>query len=177
MAYCSVSDVSLRLGLDSAQRTRASSRIESAIRRAAIHIDSVFRDFGRDSPGGTIVETTLSSPIDISTDSTQMRLSSTNGFSSSGGNGSVDGDAFKYTGISGDYLTGVTGLDYDHASGSTVRFGEFAHIMLEVAADIAAGLYFQDEAVFSSESEMRSPMFMARGNELLYRYARLGSVD
>ena len=151
MAYCSVSDVSLRLGLDSAQRTRASSRIESAIRRAAIHIDSVFRDFGRDSPGGTIVETTLSSPIDISTD--------------------------KYTGISGDFLTGVNGLDYDHASGSTVRFGEFAHIMLEVAADIAAGLYFQDEAVFSSESEMRSPMFMARGNELLYRYARLGSVD
>ena len=174
MAYCSVSDVSLRLGLDSAQRTRATSRIESVVRRATIHIDSVFRDFGRDAPSEAIVETTLNGSV--SAGATTLTLTSASGFSSAG-NGNVGGDSFAWTGKSSNDLTGVTGLSLDHASGASVQEGEFAHIMREVAADIAAGMYFQDEAVFSSESEMRSPMFMARGNELLYRYARLGSVD
>ena len=40
--YCSVADVGSRLGLDSAQRTRASSRLTNAIRRASIDIDQEF---------------------------------------------------------------------------------------------------------------------------------------
>lgn len=174
MAYCEVSDVSLRLGLDSAQRTRANSRIESAIRRATIHIDSVFRDFGRGAPSEAIVQGQLNGAITAG--ATTITLVDASGFSSSG-NGHIDGDSFAWTGKSSNDLTGCTGISLDHQNHAKVYEGEFAHIMLEVAADIAAGLYFQDEAVFSSESEMRSPMFMARGNELLYRYARLGSVD
>jgi hypothetical protein len=174
VALCSVSDVSLRLGLDAAQRTRATSRIESAIRRATIHIDSVFRDFGRDSPSEQVASSTLSSGSDPA--ATSITLASGAAFSDSG-NGSIDGDSFAWTGKSVNTLTGVTGLTASHSSGATVLEGEFAHVLREVCADVAAGLYFQDEAVFSSESEMRSPMFLNRGNELLFRYARLGSVD
>jgi len=37
--YCSTADVGSRLALDSAQRTRAGSRLTGAIRRATIDID------------------------------------------------------------------------------------------------------------------------------------------
>lgn len=52
MTYCTNADVSLRLGLDAAQRTRADSRITSAVTRAGIMIDQEFRDYGRDAPTG-----------------------------------------------------------------------------------------------------------------------------
>ena len=48
--YCSSSDVGSRLGLNNAQRTQASSKINAAIRRASIEIDQEFRDYGRDAP-------------------------------------------------------------------------------------------------------------------------------
>ena len=48
--YCSVADVGSRLGLDSAQRTRANTKLTNAIRRATIDIDQMFRDYGRDVP-------------------------------------------------------------------------------------------------------------------------------
>jgi len=52
MTYCTEADVAIRLGLDSAQRTRASSRIASAITRSTIYIDQEFRDYGRAAPTG-----------------------------------------------------------------------------------------------------------------------------
>lgn len=52
MTYCANTDVAIRLGLDAAQRTRADSRITSAVSRAAIHINQEFRDYGRDAPTG-----------------------------------------------------------------------------------------------------------------------------
>lgn len=52
MSYCTNADVSIRLGLDSAQQTRASSRITSAITRATVYIDQEFRDYGRAAPTG-----------------------------------------------------------------------------------------------------------------------------
>jgi hypothetical protein len=42
--YCSLADVGSRIGLDSAQRTRAQTRLENCIRRAAIQIDQCFLD-------------------------------------------------------------------------------------------------------------------------------------
>ena len=52
MTYCTETDVAIRLGLDSTQRTRASSRITSAITRATVYIDQEFRDYGRAAPTG-----------------------------------------------------------------------------------------------------------------------------
>ena len=43
--YCSVADVGMRLGLDSAQRDRANTRLGAAIRRATITIDQPFREY------------------------------------------------------------------------------------------------------------------------------------
>lgn len=172
--YCSNADVSLRLGLDSAQRTRASTRLSSAIRRATIYIDSIFRDYGRDVPSKAIVETTLDGAI--SAGATTITLTDASGFSSSG-NGNVDGDSFAWTGKSSNDLTGVTGISADHASGVTVQEGEFAHVMREVCADYAAGIYLQDDAALASQDPLRSPMLMERANDILFRYAKLGSVD
>ncbi len=42
--YCTIVDVGSRLGLDSAQRTRSTTKLTSAIRRATIDIDQCFRD-------------------------------------------------------------------------------------------------------------------------------------
>lgn len=52
MTYCTNADVSIRLGLDSAQQTRAASRLTSAIARATININQEFRDYGRTAPTG-----------------------------------------------------------------------------------------------------------------------------
>jgi hypothetical protein len=48
--YCLASDVGSRLGLNSAQRTQASSRLTTAIRRATIDVDQCWRDYGRSIP-------------------------------------------------------------------------------------------------------------------------------
>ena len=61
--YCTTSDVASRMGLDSGQRSRASTRLTSAIRRATIDIDQTFRDYGRDVPSDHIAETTLNGAI------------------------------------------------------------------------------------------------------------------
>ncbi len=52
MTYCTNADVAIRLGLDAAQRTRADSRITSAVSRATININQEFRDYGRSAPTG-----------------------------------------------------------------------------------------------------------------------------
>ena len=93
--YCTTSDVGSRLGLDSAQRSRASTRLTSAIRRATIEIDLMFRDFGRDVPSDHIAETTLNGAI--SAGATTITLTSASSFSTAG-NGNIDGDSFKWTG-------------------------------------------------------------------------------
>ena len=55
--YCSNADVGMRLGLDSAQRTRAATRLTAAIRRSSIDIDQEFRYYGRDAPTKSIAST------------------------------------------------------------------------------------------------------------------------
>ena len=125
--YCSTSDVGSRLGLDSTQRTRAGTRLTSAIRRATIDIDQMYRDYGRDVPSKSIAETTLNGAI--SAGATTVTLTSGTGFSSAG-NGNIDGDSFVWTGKSTNDLTGVTGISFDHASGVTVQEGEQAHVTM-----------------------------------------------
>ena len=172
--YCGTDDVSLRLGLDSAQRLRANNRLESAIRRASIYIDSIYRDYGRDTPSEATAESTLDGAI--SAGATTITLTDASSFSSSG-NGNIDGDSFAWTGKSSNDLTGCTGISFDHHNNSKVQQGELAHIMREVCADYAAGIYLQDDAALASQDPLRSPMLMERANDLLFRYAKLGSVD
>lgn len=175
--YCTTADVGSRLALDSAQRSRASNRLTSVIRRATIDIDQMFRDYGRDLPSDHIAETTLSGSV--SAGATTITLSSATGFSSSG-NGNVDGDSFKWTGKSSNDLTGVTGLSFSHSSGVTVQEGEFAHVLREICADIAASYYLEDEAVFqttNNNGDVRANYLRERGFNNLQRLAHLGSVD
>ena len=172
--YCGTDDVSLRLGLDSAQRLRANNRLESAIRRASIYIDSIYRDYGRDTPSEATAESTLNGAI--SAGATSITLTDASSFSSSG-NGNIDGDSFAWTGKSSNDLTGCTGISFDHQNNSKVQEGELAHIMREVCADYAAGIYLQDDAALASQDPLRSPMLIERANDLLFRYAKLGSVD
>ena len=172
--YCGTDDVSLRLGLDSAQRLRANNRLESAIRRASIYIDSIYRDYGRDTPSEATAESTLDGAI--SAGATSITLTDASDFSSSG-NGNIDGDSFAWTGKSSNDLTGCTGISFDHHNNSKVQEGELAHIMREVCADYAAGIYLQDDAALASQDPLRSPMLIERANDLLFRYAKLGSVD
>tara|TARA_R100000278_G_scaffold24164_1_gene22356 strand:+ start:1043 stop:1579 length:537 start_codon:yes stop_codon:yes gene_type:complete len=175
--YCTVSDVGSRLGLDSAQRTKANSRIVSAIRRATIEIDQVYRDYGRDVPSRETGETTLNGAIVAG--ATTITLTSATDFASSG-NGNVDGDSFAWSGKSSNDLTGVTGISFDHASGVTVQEGEFAHVLREVCADLAASYYFEDEGLFqtnTTEGSMRGSVLRDRGTMNLQRLAHLGSVD
>ena len=175
--YCTVSDVGSRLGLDSAQRTKANSRIISAIRRATIEIDQVYRDYGRDVPSRETGETTLNGAIVAG--ATTITLTSATDFASSG-DGNVDGDSFAWSGKSSNDLTGVTGISFDHASGVTVQEGEFAHVLREVCADLAASYYFEDEGLFqtnTTEGSMRGSVLRDRGTMNLQRLAHLGSVD
>jgi hypothetical protein len=178
--YCTNADVGMRLGLDSGQRTRASSRIEACIRRASIKIDQCFLDYGRDEPSGALVETTLNAALDLATDSTQFRVSSFTGFPSSGGSGNISGDTFKYTGLNNAggqyYVTGVTGLSFDHASGETVQVGELAHVVREICADIATGLYLEDEATMQNSKDLRGTNMRERGMIELQRLAHMGKA-
>jgi len=172
--YCTNADVSLRLGLDSAQRLRASTRLTSAIRRATVHIDSIYRDYGRDTPSREITTSTLNGAV--SAGAATITLTDASTFSSSG-NGNIDGDSFAWTGKSSNDLTGCTGISADHDSGATVEEGELAEALRQICADYAAGIYLQDDAALASQEPLRSPMLMERANELLFRYAKLGSVD
>ena len=63
--YCSLADVGSRIGLDSAQRTRAQTRLENCIRRAAIQIDQCFLDYGRDEPSRGVYESTLNGAVAV----------------------------------------------------------------------------------------------------------------
>lgn len=182
MTYCSRADVGSRLGLDSSQRARAGTRIDRYIRHASIHIDQIFLDYGRDEPSGAIQETTLSAAIDLATDSTQFRVSSFNGFNSSGGKGNINGDTFEYTtlqNVGGSYyIQGVTGLSFDHESGETVQYGEFAHVMREICADIAASFYMQDEGTMQTANDggLRGQALYERATKFLLRVAHLGKA-
>lgn len=172
--YCTNADVSLRLGLDSAQRQRASTRLTSAIRRATVYIDSIFRDYGRNTPSREIATTTLNGSVIAG--ATTITLTDASSFSSAG-NGNIDGDSFAWTGKSSNDLTGVTGISADHATGATVEEGEMAEALRQICADYAAGIYLQDDAALASQEPLRAPMLMERAKELLFRYAKLGSVD
>ena len=173
--YCSVADVGLRLGLDSAQRTRATSRINVGIRRATIDIDQEFLYYGRTTPSREINETTLDGAH--AAGSTTVDLTSASAFTSAG-NGNVDGDSFAWTGKSSNQLTGVTGLSADHVDDVTVQEGEFAHVLREVCADLAAAYYFEDEATFQPNADNeRGNILRERGTVNLRRLAHLGSVD
>lgn len=172
--YCTNADVSLRLGLDSAQRQRASTRLTSAIRRATVYIDSIYRDYGRNTPSREVTTNTLNGAV--SAGATTITLTDASTFSSAG-NGNIDGDSFAWSGKSSNDLTGVTGISADHATGATVEEGELAEASRQICADYAAGLYLQDDAALSTTDPLRSPMLMERANDLLFRYAKLGSVD
>ncbi len=177
--YCTESDAGSRLGLDSAQRTRAGSRLTSAIRRATIDIDQEFVQYGRTTPSREIGETTLDGAI--AAGATSIVLTSGTDFASAG-NGNIDGDSFAWTGKSTHTLTGVTGVSFDHADDVPVQEGEMAHILREVCADLAAAYYLEDESVFQSGVEyekggMRSNVLRQRGLDNLRRLAHMGSVD
>ncbi len=142
--YCSNSDVGMRLGLNSAQRTQASSRLTSSIRRATIDIDQVFRDYGRNVPSKSIAETTANGAV--SAGATTLTLTSASSFTTTG-NGNIDGDSFVWTGKdtnNSNILTGVSGISADHATGVTIQLGEFAHVLREICGDIAAAYYMED---------------------------------
>ena len=176
--YCSNADSASRLGLDSASRTRASTRLTNSVRRASIDIDQEFLDFGRTTPARETNETTLDGAHAAGT--TTVDLSSGTSFSSAG-NGNIDGDSFAWTGKSSNQLTGVTGVTADHLDDVTVQEGEMAHVLREICADLAAAYYLEDETVFqagsASEGGLRSNLLRQRGLDNLRRLAHLGSVD
>tara|TARA_A100001391_G_C5005692_1_gene261947 strand:- start:322 stop:852 length:531 start_codon:yes stop_codon:yes gene_type:complete len=173
--YCSSIDVGQRLGLNSAQRTAAASRLTSAIRRASIDIDQEFRDYGRDVPSRETAETTLDGAV--AAGATTITLTSGTGFSNAG-NGNIDGDSFAWTGKSTNDLTGVTGISADHLDNVPVQQGEMAHVLREVCGDLAAAYYMEDEGTFFSGGDsIRGNMLRERGTMNLRRLAHLGSVD
>jgi hypothetical protein len=174
-SYCSSIDVGQRLGLNSAQRTAAASRLTSSIRRASIDIDQEFRDYGRDVPSRETAETTLDGAV--AAGATTITLTSGTGFSNAG-NGNIDGDSFAWTGKSTNDLTGVTGISADHLDNVPVQQGEMAHVLREVCGDLAAAYYMEDEGTFFSGGDsIRGNMLRERGTMNLRRLAHLGSVD
>lgn len=172
--YCSNSDVAGRLGLDAGQRARADTRLESVIRRASIEIDMCFRNYGRNAPTTNIVESTLDGATTAG--ATTITLNDASSFSTAG-NGNIDGDSFAWTGKSGNDLTGCTGISFDHHNNTKVQEGEFAHVLREVCADLAASYYLQDETAFQDADSPRMAALMQRAETSLHRVARLGSVD
>jgi len=173
--YCSSIDVGQRLGLNSAQRTAAASRLTSSIRRASIDIDQEFRDYGRDVPSRETAETTLDGAV--AAGATTITLTSGTGFSNAG-NGNIDGDSFAWTGKSSNDLTGVTGISADHLDNVSVQQGEMAHVLREVCGDLAAAYYMEDEGTFFTGGDsIRGNMLRERGTMNLRRLAHLGSVD
>ena len=174
-SYCSSIDAGQRLGLNSAQRTAAATKLSSAIRRAAIDIDQEFRDYGRNVPSRETAETTLDGAV--AAGATTVNLTSGTAFSSAG-NGNIDGDSFAWTGKSTNQLTGVTGISEDHLDDVTVQEGEMAHVLREICADLAAAYYMEDEGTFFVGGDsLRGGMLRERGTMNLRRLAHLGSVD
>tara|TARA_R100000458_G_C8273647_1_gene248544 strand:+ start:2000 stop:3214 length:1215 start_codon:yes stop_codon:yes gene_type:complete len=96
--YCSSIDAGQRLGLNSAQRTAAASRLTSALRRASIDIDQEFRDYGRNAPSREQGESTTSGAVNVG--DTTIGVVNANDFGTSG-NGNIDGDSFIWTGKDG----------------------------------------------------------------------------
>tara|TARA_R110000824_G_scaffold186790_3_gene368028 strand:+ start:759 stop:1289 length:531 start_codon:yes stop_codon:yes gene_type:complete len=176
MGYCSASDVSIRLGLDSGQRDRAASRISSVIRRATVVIDQMFRDYGRNAPSSSIASSTLNGAVVAG--ATTITLTSGTDFATSG-TGNIDGDTFKWTGKSTHNLTGCTGIDFGHSSGVLVEAGEFAAVIREISADLAASIYLEDESAFhtAGADPVRSNILRTRSEAALVRLAHLGTVD
>jgi hypothetical protein len=173
--YCTTTDIGSRLGLNSAQRTQASTKLTTAIRRATIDVDQEFRVYGRDVPSREVAETTLDGAI--AAGATTINLTSGTAFSSAG-NGNVDGDSFAWSGKSTNQLTGVTGITADHLDDVTVQEGEMAHVLREICADLAAAYYMEDEGTFFVDGEsIRGNTLRARGTSNLRRLAHLGSVD
>jgi len=171
--YCSSNDVGSRLGLNNAQRTQAASKLILALRRATIDIDQEFRDYGRTTPSREIGETTLNGIV--AAGAISVVLTSGTSFANAG-NGNIDGDSFAWTGKSTHTLSGVTGISVDHASGVAVQEGEFAHVLREICADLAAAYYMEDEGG-TINSEKAGAMLRDRGTVNLKRLAHLGSVD
>jgi hypothetical protein len=175
MTYCSVIDVGVRLGLNSSQRQQANTRLLSQIRRASIEIDQEFNYYGRATPSSSIATNTLNGAISVG--ATTIILTDGSTFSLTG-KGNIGGDSFAWTGKTSNTLTGVTGVNNDHATGVTVQEGEFAHILREICADLSAALYLEDESTFQrTEGEgMRANVLRERAIEYLRRLAHLGSV-
>tara|TARA_R110001632_G_scaffold184304_5_gene304431 strand:- start:1388 stop:1912 length:525 start_codon:yes stop_codon:yes gene_type:complete len=171
--YCSVADVGSRLGLDSAQRSRANSRLNAVIRRASIKIDMCFLDYGRSEPSRALKENTANGAI--SAGDTTITLTDASTFSASG-SGNIDGDSFTWTGKSTNDLTGCTGVSFSHATGVTIQEGVMAHVLREISADMAAGLYLEDEATHQKSDDMRGTNLRERGMTELQRLAHLGQA-
>lgn len=171
--YCSTSDVGLRLGLNSAQRVQAGNTLQVAIRRASIEIEQVYNDYGRSNP--SVTETTANGAVSVG--ATTITLTSASAFATSG-SGNIDGDTISWTGKSSNDLTGVTGVSIAHASGVTVQQGEFAHVLREVCADIAAAYYMEDESTMQTAGDnLRGNILRERGVNNLTRLAHLGSFS
>lgn len=173
--YCSVADVGSRIGLDSAQRSRAESRIIRHIRQSTIYIDQAFLEYGREEPSRETAQNTLNGAV--SAGATTITLTSASSFSSAG-SGNIDGDSFTWTGKSSNDLTGVTGVSADHLSGVTVQEGEFAHILREICADLSAASYLEDEGTHQTGADggLRGKTLRDRGNHCLTRLAHLGKA-
>jgi len=171
--YCSTSDVGQRLGLNSAQRVQAGNTLQVAIRRASIEIEQVYNDYGRSNP--TVLETTANGAVSIG--DTTITLTSASAFATAG-SGNIDGDTISWTGKSTNDLTGVTGVSIAHASGVTIQQGEFAHVLREICADIAAAYYMEDESTFhEGGNSLRGNTLRERGVNNLTRLAHLGSFS
>jgi len=176
MAYCSVADVGIRLGLNANQRRDATSRINTQIRRATIEIDQEFNYYGRSTPSQSSVSSTLNGAVLAG--ATTITLASASSFATSG-KGDIDGDSFAWSGKSSNDLTGVTGVSLSHDTGVAVNQGEMAHVIREICADLAACLYLEDEAVFFNRAEgdaIRANVLRERSQAQLKRIAHLGSV-
>ena len=176
MGYCTNADVGSRLGLDSGQRDRASSKITSVIRRAGLDIDQEFRYRGRDTPSTNTVSNTLDGAIVAG--ATTITLTSGTSFSSAG-NGYIGSDSFAWTGKSTNDLTGCTNISWDHADGETVEEGEFGQLLRSICADLGAAYYLEDESAFhqSGADPIRTNVLRERAMDYLQRLAHLGSVD
>lgn len=171
--YCSTSDVGQRLGLNSAQRVQAGNTLQVAIRRASIEIEQVYNDYGRANP--TVLETTANGAVSVG--ATTITLTSASAFATAG-SGNIDGDTISWTGKSSNDLTGVTGVSIAHASGVIVQQGEFAHVLREICADIAAAYYMEDESTFhEGGNSLRGNTLRERGVNNLIRLAHLGSFS
>ena len=173
--YCSVADVGSRIGLDSAQRARAESRITRHIRQSSIYIDQAFQEYGRDEPSRETAQNTLNATV--SAGATTITLTDASSFASAG-SGNIDGDSFTWSGKSSNDLTGCTGISFDHASGVAVQQGEFAHILREVCADLAAASYLEDEGTHQTGQDggLRGKTLRERGDHCLTRLAHLGKA-